>query len=337
MAQDEPDRLGIGEAADGREPPPPTPVEERDLGFGSVVAQESRQRLLNPDGSFNVRRAGLSFWSSLSLYQTLIHLSWPRFILLGAALYVVANTLFGAAFAALGPYALVQEGHPAGGHFLAGFFCSVQTFGTIGYGHISPEGAAANLLVTLESVTSLISVALATGLVFARFSRPTARIVFSRNALIAPYQGITALEFRVANARSSQIIELEAKLTASLWETVDGVRVRRFHVLRLERNRVVFFPLSWTVVHPIDENSPLYGMTEQELLAAEAEFLVLLTGIDETFAQAVHARSSYRADEVVWQARFASVFRRAEEGEELTVDLRRLHDYERAAQGDAGD
>jgi inward rectifier potassium channel len=306
-------------------PPPPAEDPNRDLGFGAVVASESRRRLLNRDGSFNVRRTGLGWRATLSLYHTLLTLSWPRFLALGALLYLVVNALFAVGFFLLGAQALAGSGESApAARFAEAFFFSVQTFSTVGYGQLAPRGVAANLLMTAESFVDLLAVALATGLVFARFSRPHAKIVFSRHAIIAPYHGGTAFEFRIANRRRTQLSEVAAKVSFTRFEDGALGRRRRFYELPLERQRVAFFPLSWTIVHPIDEHSPLHGVTREELLAADAEFLVLLTGVDETFSQTVHTRSSYQADEVLWNVRFADIFQHPEAGEPLSIDVERI-------------
>lgn len=304
--------------------------ENGDLGFGSVVARESRQRLLNRDGSFNVARRGLSFWTSLSLYHRLLTISWSKFLGLVTLSYLTANLVFAFVYMACGPEALVSSPDVTfKNDFLRAFFFSVETFATIGYGNIIPTGLAAHVVVTIESLVGLLGFALATGLLFARFSRPTAKIIFSQRAVVAPYRNITAFEFRITNARTNQIIELEAKILFARFEDEDGKTVRRFYPLSLEREKVVFFPLSWTIVHPVDESSPLYGLTPEDLRRTDAEFLILLTGIDETFSQTVHARSSYKADEVVWNAKFANVFNRPSESDMLTIDVRRIDSIER--------
>src|SRR5947209_1164908 len=159
-------------------------AELRDLGFGSVVAQESRERLLNRDGSFNVERTGLGFWTSLSPYHLLLNLSWPRFLAAIVATYLVVNALFAWAYLLCGPDALDSSaGGNLDGGFLRAFFFSVQTFATIGYGHITPHGLGANVVVTIESLFGLMGFALATGILFARFSRPTAKVLFSKSAV----------------------------------------------------------------------------------------------------------------------------------------------------------
>ena len=263
----------------------------------------------------------------MSPYHWLLTLSWARFLSLLVAAYLVSNALFAVGYLLCGPGALATPatGMPEGA-YLQAFFFSVETFATIGYGNVYPVGRAANWLMTVESVAGLMAVALVTGLMFARFARPTARIRFSRRAIVGPYRGITAFEFRLANERASQMVQVEAKVLLSRFETHGGRTAREFHDLALERRQVVFFPLSWTVVHPIDESSPLWGVTAEDLARTDAEFLVLLSGYDETFATTVHARTSYRADEVLWGARFASVYTKPGETGMLGIDIGRLDD-----------
>jgi inward rectifier potassium channel len=281
----------------------------RDLGFGAVVSRESRQRLLNRDGSFNVERRGLGLLASLSPYHLLLTMSWRKFLLLGIACYIVANAVFATAYLACGANAIVNTVPGAAlPMFWRDFFFSVETLSTIGYGNVVPVGAAPNIVVTIEARAGLMGFAIATGLVFARFSRPTANILFSSHAVIAPYQDVSALEFRVANARSNELIEISAKVMLSRFEDVDGVHTRRYYPLRLERDGVVFLPLTWTVVHPIDEQSPLRGETIESLRKSSAEILVLLKAFDETFSTIVQTRTSYTFDDVVWGARFANAF-----------------------------
>jgi inward rectifier potassium channel len=245
----------------------------------------------------------------------------------------VLNLVFALFFLACGADALAgPAAHMLGGRFSQAFFFSIQTFATIGYGQIGPNGLAANLLVTVEALVGLMYQALATGLLFARFSRPTAAIVFSRQAVVAPYAGMQSLQFRIANRRRrNEIIELEAQVLYTSFETNNrGQLVRRYRFLPLERNKVTFFPLAWTIVHPIDDGSPLKGKSRDDLEREEAEILVLLTGVDETYEQTVHARTSYRADEIVWNARFQSVFRGLAPSDLLSIDVSRLNDIEQA-------
>jgi inward rectifier potassium channel len=304
--------------------------DERDLGFGSVVSRESRQRLLNHDGSFNVRRTGLNFLTSLNLYHALISMKWRTFVALTLLLYFLSNVVFGLIYAGFGAESLVDSSSaPTENLILRGFFFSVQTFATIGYGTIHPVGTLPNLVVTIESYYSMIATALITGIVFARFARPTARIIFSDTAVVAPYQGETGLMFRLANGRNNQLIEVEAKVMFARFVEENGKVVRRFDFLELERHRVVFFPLAWTVVHPINENSPMYGLSAEDLQRKDAEILILLTATDETFASIVHTRSSYKPEEIKFGARFVNMYNKVEQGEPISIDIKKLSKIEK--------
>lgn len=302
----------------------------QDLGFGSVVAAQSRERLLNQDGSFNVKRTGLSYISSLNLYHTLLSMKWKTFLGLLLLLYFLSNVVFGLAYALLGAESLVDSSStPTENMFVRGFFFSVQTFATIGYGTIHPVGIVPNLLVTIESYYSLIANALITGVVFARFARPTARVHFSTVAVVAPYQNMTGLMFRLVNARSNQLIEVEAKVMFARFVNENGKVLRRFDLLELERKSVAFFPLAWTVVHPIDEKSPLYNMTAEDLKKSDAEILILLTATDETFAAIVHTRSSYKHEEIKFGQKFVSIYNKAENGETISININKLSKIEK--------
>lgn len=305
--------------------------EFKDLGFGTEVARGTRRRLLNRDGSFNVIREGLNPLSSLGLYHWLLRISWAHFLAFIAGTYIAINGLFAVAYLLCGPDALQSSsGSFANQPFYRAFFFSVDTFATIGYGNIVPIGVVANTLVTIEALLNIVGVALATGVIFARFSRTSARIIYSRNAIVAPYRGTTALEFRIANARSSQLIDVQVQAILTKIELVNGTTIRKFYELDLERNRVVFFPLSWTVVHPITPASPMWGLTREDLTKSDAELLVLLIGTDETVSQTVHSRSSYEADEIVWGAKFANMFMRNEAEGIIGMHLNRIHDIEPA-------
>lgn len=283
--------------------------EPKDLGFGSVVSSQSRVRLMNRDGSFNVQRGGRLAAIIGNPYHSLLTVGWPEFLGVLAVVYLLANLAFALLFLACGPGALGETDTAfASGSFLQAFFFSVETFATIGYGAIVPETVRANFLVLFESFVSLISIALATGLIFARFSRPIPRIRFSSRALIAPYMGRTGFMFRIANARRNEIVGIEATVILARFVTNNGVRSRTFTELALERKRVIFFSLSWTVVHPINESSPMWGLTAEEMVDSEAEFLILLSGTDETFFQTVSARGSYTAGELLWGHKFSNIF-----------------------------
>jgi inward rectifier potassium channel len=309
--------------------PPNTDINS-DLGFGSVVARESRKRLLNRDGTFNVRREGLGFWQSLSAYHYILTMTWTRFVLFVAAVYVAINTIFALAYVACGTHALAGfYDDDASMRFPRAFFFSVETLATIGYGSIAPVTMPANIVMTVESLAGLLGFSLVAGIVFARFARPNAQIIFSEVAVIAPYREITAFMFRIVNQRSNEIVEMDAKVLLSIRRRDGAVNDREFLTLKLERDRVAFFPLSWTVVHPIDTASPLYGMTPQDLRDRQGEFLILINGFDETFSQNVHTRSSYKPDEVEWDAKFRSILNIPADDGNISIDVRKLHEFER--------
>ncbi|MFI5279272.1 MAG: ion channel [Gemmatimonadales bacterium] len=308
-----------------------------DLGFGSIVAGATRRRFLNRDGTFNVRRVGLSLAESRSVYRYFLDVTWLRFFSHVAWWYLGTNLIFAVAYMALGPGALEgpeDYGGGLAGHFLKSFFFSIQTLATIGYGRISPMGVAANMIVALESVCGLVLFALITGLAFSRFSRPRPRILFSEQAIIAPYGKITGFMFRIANARDNELFDVQAEVSFARRKPGGDVEQRLFDSLKLERKSVTFFPLSWTIVHPIDQSSPLWHMDAESLEASEAEFLIRLTAFDETTGQTVHARSSYQWDEVTCGARFVRIMDRTAGDGIIRVDVKRLSEIEPAPLAD---
>jgi inward rectifier potassium channel len=244
-------------------------------------------------------------------YHQLMISSWPFLLLEVVGAITVVNCLFALGY-------LVSGGieHARRGSFADAFFFSVQTMATIGYGKMVPANILANLLASAEALTGLLAFALVTGLVFSKFSRPTARVRFTRNAVIALRDGLPSLMFRMANVRANQIVEAHIHVVLARQErTLEGEEVRRFYDLDLTRYRNTIFNYSWTAIHPIDINSPLYGATAQSLEASDAEITVSLTGIDETFSQTVYARYYYDAEDIIWGARLADITSRTPEGE----------------------
>jgi inward rectifier potassium channel len=216
--------------------------------------------------------------------------------------------------------------HARPGVFSDAFFFSVQTMATIGYGDMFPQTLAANLIATAETVYGMMTMALSTGLLFARVSRPTARMTFSRIAVIDHFDGKPHLMFRVANQRRNQIVEAQMRFYVLRLETSsEGAEMRRFHDLTLVRDHTPVFALTWTVMHHIDETSPLYGVTPEMMLAEDMTLVCTMTGTDETFAQSVYARYAYSAETVRWNARFADIFTIHPDGRRA-VDYTRFHD-----------
>ncbi len=305
------------------------PTQERlnqDLGLGGKLSERSRARLLNRDGTFNVRRNNLSAFHPYNAYHTLLSLPIPRLLALMAAGYVATNLLFASAYWLAGPGAITGEGATPLGRFEDCVFFSVQTLATIGYGKLVPATRTANVLVGIEALVGLLGFAILSGLLFARFTRPTARIAFSRNAIIAPYGDGWALMFRLVNLRNHNLTDVHAVVSLARWVDEKGARRRRFDQLALERDAIIFMPLHWVVVHPITDRSPLRGLTPESLAASEPEVVCLVSAADETFAQTVHAKTSYDKSDIVWGARFGDMY--VTDTDRVAIDLTRLHDIE---------
>ncbi len=265
-------------------------------------------RVINKDGTFNVHRRGTT-WHDIHPYLHLINMRWPVFLSVLFFAYLVMNTFFAVAYYLIGTDQLEgAAASTASGRFLNAFFFSAHTLTTVGYGSIAPRTPAANAVAALEALVGVLGFAVATGLLYGRVSRPSARIGFSERMVIAPYQEGSALEFRVVNRRPNSLMELEVRLMLMTVVKNGGEAKRKYEILSVERDRVLFLPLTWTVVHPIDQESPLWGKTAEELERLQAEVMILIKAYDDTFSQTVLARYSYRHDEIEWGRRFAPAF-----------------------------
>jgi inward rectifier potassium channel len=259
-------------------------------------------------------------------YHILLTISLPQFLALMATGYLGINAIFALAY--LADPGGVTNARP--GNFADSFFFSVQTLAGVGYGVMAPRSTYANLVMTVETFVGLFNLAIATGLLFARFSRPTARIMFSNIAVVAPFDGAPALMFRAANRRRNMVVEAEVNLSlVRNVTTVEGVEMRRFFDLSTVRSRTPLFFLTWQVIHVIDEASPLWGETAVSLAAQKAEIVVVMKGLDETFVSTIHARGSYTPDQIVWGRRLAEIFTVDEAGVRQ-IDFTRFHDAESA-------
>lgn len=304
--------------------------DESNLGFGSAISSNTRQRLINRNGTFNVRRKGLNYFASLSLYHSLLEISWLKFFSLAAVSYIVLNIGFAILYIIVGSDSVGGTSSLSfAENLLNAFFFSVQTSSTIGYGHLVPGNTYANFIVTIESFIGLLGVAIITGLLFARFSKPSAKILFSHHAIIAPYKDSTAFEFRIVNVRKNQLLEMEAEVDLLMFTNEGGKRTRNFSRLDLEISKLTFFPLSWTIVHQINENSPLYKMSQEDFVKADPEFFILLKGVDDTFNQYVYSRSSYKITEIVYGAKFESLIDLDTDDKLVAIDIAKLSEFKK--------
>lgn len=293
-------------ATSSRPPPPVTPPP-----------------VVPPTGALGIVKIGLNNRTFDDIYHLLMEASWTRLLVFIAAMYLGTNAFFA------GLYVLAGDSiHGAEkGSFSDAFFFSVQTLSTIGYGVMAPKGFLGSTLVTFEAFIGLLGMAMASGLMFSKFARPTARVIFSSKMIVSTRDGKPCLVLRMANGRANNEI-IEATLRISVLKpevTTEGEKMRRFHDLVLVRSQTPLFTLTWLVIHVIDEQSPLFGETDASLHAMSVRFIVTLTGIDGTFAQTVHARTSYFADDVVWGGRFVDVTSQLPDGR-LQVDYTKFND-----------
>lgn len=284
-------------------------------------------RMIGSEGQTMVHRLGMKrhFWSDL--YHFFLKISWFRFTLITCGAFLAVNALFALLYLQGGN--VIENARP--GSFEDVFFFSVQTIATIGYGKMAPFGLYANSIVTLEVLTGLVSLTLMTGLILAKFARPSARILFSRTAVITPYEGVPSLMFRMANERSNRVVQAQLQLSLLKNEiTKDGLFLRRFHDMKLVRSQTPIFGLSWLAIHPIDKDSPLYNQDHKALLEQEAEIVASFTGTDDTFLQSIHKQHSYIPDEIIRDAQFEDVFSFHSDGSRK-IDFNKFHQVKRGS------
>jgi len=299
----------------------------QDPGLGEKYFKHTK-RIINKDGSFNIKRTGGGL-SSINAFHYLINISWTKFLLIVFAGFVCVNLFFAILYQLAGIQNLSNAAAGDGlQSFLNTFFFSVQTFATVGYGGMHPTGIVSNIIASLESMTGILSFALATGLLYGRFSKPSAKIIFSDKAIITSFKEGKALMFRVANSRENILMEMEANAMMTYLDKSDSRFTRRYYPLKLEIKFIYFFPLPWTIVHPIDEDSPLYGKTAKDLEELEAELLIMVKGFDDSFSQHVISRSSYKFNEIDWDVKFVRAYSTDETGETI-VDLEKVSETER--------
>lgn len=301
-----------------------------DLGFSSIAAKNTK-RFINKDGSFNVHRVTNNY-QDLHLYQRIVSMSWLNFGGLVLLFYMVMNAFFACLYLLVGVENLSGSADDGLAPFWTAFFFSVQTITTVGYGSISPQGFMANIVAALGAFVGLIGFALATGLVFARFSKPNVRILFSDNAIVGAYREGEALMFRLANERKNMLTNLRIEVIAAwIVRDKDGKERRMYSPLELERETLSMLPLSWTIVHPLSEDSPIEickGMKDE----SDLELMVILESYDDTFANIVRTHYSYKFKEIIWDATFEPAFEYGADGYTI-LDLDKIPKYVKSKDG----
>ncbi len=302
---------------------------DSNTGFGTNASSYGG-RFIAKSGNANVKKSGIGLFEGISWYHTMLNIPRWKFLFIVVSFYFLVNFIFAVLYYAVGVEHL--NGMTATSSldkFGQAFFFSIQTFTTVGYGHISPSGFATSFLAAVEALFGLLSFAIATGLFYGRFSKPKAHIKFSQNALIAPYKGETALMFRLTPFKNTNLTDAEAKVTLGMKLEESGTLTNRFYTLDLEISKINALNLSWTLVHPITENSPLYKLTEDDFKNVEGEVLVFLKVFDDMFSTTVVKRSSYSFDEIVYGAKFLPMFSKSDSQNKTLLHIDKLNLYEK--------
>lgn len=296
-------------------------------GFGSNAANYGG-RFINKDGSANIKKVGIDFAESISWYHTMLNIPRWKFMLIVFLFYGIVNFLFASIYCMIGVEHL--NGISAATFvekFGQAFFFSAQTFTTVGYGHISPSGFWCSFVASIEALFGLLSFAIATGLFYGRFSKPKAHIRFSENAIIAPFQDGKALMMRIAPYKNTNLTDAEAKVTLGMKVEENGVEVNRFFSLDLEYDKINALTLSWTLVHPITEESPLYGVSEDDFKTHVGEIIIYIKAFDEMYSNTVAIRSSYTFDEVIYGAKFVQMFENSQDSSKTILHVNKLNAF----------
>jgi inward rectifier potassium channel len=294
-------------------------------GYGNIAANYGG-RLMNSDGTPNIKKTGIPLFQKFSIFHSLLTMGLWKFIAIIFLFYTILNLIFASIYYFIGIDHLTGlHAQDFFGQFAECFFFSAQTLTTVGYGRVAPTGLATNIVSSLQALLGLLAFALVTGLLYARFSLPKAFIKFSKNAVIAPYQGATGLMIRLANYKNTaSLTEVEAKISIALIENVNGKPTNQFYNVKLETSKINALALSWTLVHPIDSDSPLYGFTAEDYESRLGEILVYVKGFDETFSNSVLARTSYTFHEVLYGHKFTPMYVRDDTVRTTIVDHSKL-------------
>lgn len=301
---------------------------EINTGFGTNSSSYGG-RFITKSGNANVKKTGIGFLDSISWYHTMLNIPRWKFMVIVVLFYFVVNFFFASLYYLNGVENLKGVVMSSSmDKFGQAFFFSIQTFTTVGYGHISPSGFSASLIAAVEALFGLLSFAIATGLFYGRFSKPKAHILFSKNAIIAPYKEGTALMFRLTPYKNTNLTDAEAKITLGMKVEESGISVNKFFSLELEMEKVNSLTMSWTLVHPISESSPLYHFSQADYQNLEGEILVFMRMFDDMYSTTVAKRTSYIFSEIVYGAKFTPMFSRNEDESKSLLHIDKLNDYE---------
>ncbi|MGL2963701.1 ion channel [Flavobacterium sp. RSB2_4_14] len=302
---------------------------ESNSGFGSNASSYGG-RFINKSGKANVKKSGIGFLDSISWYHTMLNIPRWKFLVIVVLFYFLVNLFFASI------YYLVGVEHLNGVNATStlekygqAFFFSIQTFTTVGYGHISPSGFLASFVAAVEALFGLLSFAIATGLFYGRFSKPTAFLLFSQNALVAPFGKGTGLMLRVTPYKNTNLSDAEAKITLGMVQEEGGKLVNKFYSLELEMAKVNSLTLSWTLVHPITENSPLFNLSKEDYENIDGEVLVFLKVFDDMFSTTVVKRTSYAFSEIVYGAKFTPMFSKSSDSDRTILHVDKLNAFEK--------
>ncbi len=299
-----------------------------DTGFGTN-ASDYGGRFINRDGSFNLRKEGMPFWDRFSVFHSMLNLPSWKFIVLIVGFFLAINLVYTFIYLLVGTDGFTgMIASTPWQKFKEVYFFSTETFTTVGYGRVNPIGDGTNFVASIEAMSGFLSFAVATGLIYGRFSKPKSYLVFSDHALIAPYQDKTALMFRFVSYKDNHFLtNVEIKVNIGLQVDENNKHVYKFFDLQLERSRVDSLPMNWTVVHPIDENSPLAGFNFDDMKSADVELYVLVRAFDDVYSAMVLQRTSYTYEEIKFNKKFIPMYRESNDGKTTIVELHKLNEH----------
>ena len=299
-----------------------------DTGFGNS-ATSFGGRFINKDGSFNLRKEGLPLWERLSLFHTALNMPRWKFITIIVAFFLLINLFYTLVYLIIGSEQFTgMIGQTEWQKFKELYFFSTETYTTVGYGRVNPVGTAANFVASMEAVSGFLSLAIATGLIYGRFSKPKAYLLFTKHGLITPYRDETGFMFRFTPYKDKHsLTNVEVRVNLSLLQPENDKMIYKFYDLPLERSRVDSLPMNFTVVHPIDDNSPLSGFTYEDMKAADVEIYVLVRAFDDVYSATVLQRTSYTYDEIIFNAKFVPMYRESEDRNTTILELHKLNEY----------